>query len=92
MLLVLAASAGLVCWSIWGGRHPSVPEATVTAGKQDSWSNTVTTIRTRRTRNDQAIEDSYFSGREAVRDLSADAVVAELNALLDELRGGQTQP
>ena len=70
---------------------PSVPEVAQTVQIQEAVTSAITQVKVERTTNDEAIKNAYRIGKESVANLSADAVVLELNLLLDELRGGSAR-
>lgn len=71
---------------------PSVPEVTQTVATQEAVTSAITQIPIARTTNDEAIKTAYQAAKAKVATLSADAVVADLNLLLTELRGGTARP
>lgn len=71
---------------------PSVPEVTQTVATQEAVTSATSQVLTGRTTNDEAIKTAYEQAKRDAMALSADAVVVELNLLLDELRGGSVKP
>jgi len=72
--------------------HPSVPDVTQTVATQEAVQTAITQIPIARATNDEAIKQAYEKAKADTMALSADAVVVELNLLLDELRGGSVKP
>ena len=96
IVISLVVLAGIVCvslalYSLLATDPPSVPEGTQTAVTQQAVTSATSQVLTGRTTNDEAIKNAYRLAKESVANLSADAVVAELNLLLDELRGGEAR-
>jgi predicted ATPase len=92
----LVLLAGIVCASVafylWRDTPPpSVPEVAQTVQIQEAVTSATSQVLTGRTTNDEAIKQAYENAKAKVDALSADAVVADLNVLLDELRGGSAR-
>lgn len=90
--LCLALCLGLAVASLatyWSGAtsRQSAPEVAVNAASR-AVTTAVDTVKETRVTNDEAIRKAYVDAKLEVANLSADAVVSELNLLLDELRGG----
>ena len=86
LLLGIAVIASLAFWYRQGTPPPSVPEAGTTAQTQTAVNSAVRQVQGTRTTNDEAIKTAYEKAKRDTMALSADAVVVELNLLLDELR------
>jgi len=71
---------------------PSVPEVAQTVATQEAVQTAITKIPIARATNDEAIKQAYMEAKERVMALSDDAVVADLNVLLNELRGSTARP
>lgn len=86
LLLGIAVIASLAFWYRQGTPPPSVPEAGTTVQTQTAVNSAVRQVQETREKSDERIRKAYQDARKGVDCLSADAVVSELNALLDELR------
>lgn len=86
-LVILAVCAG-VLGVLWKKDTPPAvaPKVEETAKAQCAVETAIKTIHVHRRQNDERIEKVAQEARDSVSGLDADAVVAELNALLDELR------
>ena len=91
-IAVLAAAVSLVLSVRRETVPPSVPEVTQTVATQEAVTSATSQVLTGRTTNDEAIKTAYEQAKRDTMALSADAVVVELNLLLDELRGGEANP
>lgn len=92
--LVLLVGIVFACLGYWYSQDtplPSVPEVTQTVQTQEAVTSATSQVLTGRTTNDEAIKQAYENAKAQVVNLSADAVVLELNLLLDELRGGSAR-
>ena len=91
-LVLLAVCAG-VLGVLWKRDTPPAvaPKVEETAKAQRAVDDAIKTIRVHRRQNDERIEEAAETARHSVDTLSADAVVAELNALLDELRRSRSE-
>ena len=91
-IAVLAAAAvSLVLFVRRGTVPPSVPVSATDAVHREV-SDAVGKVQAGRKTHDERIRDAGVSARTDVGNLSADAVVDGLNALLSELRRGKTDP
>ena len=86
-LVILAVCAG-VLGVLWKRDTPPqvAPKVEETAKAQRVVDDAIKTIRVHRRQNDERIEKVAQEARDSVASLDADAVVRELNLLLDELR------
>ena len=85
--IILAVVCACVAVYFWLADKPNVPKAVEnTVRTQEAVKETIHVIQTRRIANDKRIEETAETARHSVDTLSADAVVRELNLLLDELR------
>lgn len=92
LLLGVVVIVCLGYW-LWPATHPPlVPETATTAHVQTAVTSATQTVVTNRLTNDEAIKTAYEKAKTDAMALSADAIVLELNALLDELRGGTARP
>jgi hypothetical protein len=91
VLLVGVACALVAFWLLRDTPPPSVPEVAQTVQIQQAVTSATSQVLTGRTTNDEAIKQAYENAKAKVDALSADAVVVELNLLLDELRGGSAR-
>ena len=90
--LLVAVVCACVAVYFWRADKPNVPKAVEnTVRTQEAVRETIHVIQTRRIANDKRIEEAAETARHSVDTLSADAVVAELNALLDELRRSRSE-
>ena len=91
-IAVLAAAAvSLVLFVRRGAVPPSVP-VSATDAVHRGVSDAVGKVQAGRKTHDERIRDAGVSARTDVGNLSADAVVRELNLVLDELRRGEARP
>ena len=86
LLLGIAVIASLAFFFWRDTAPPSVPEAGKTVQTQTAVNSAVRQVQETRTTNDEAIKTAYEQAKRDAMALSADAVIADLNLLLDELR------
>ena len=86
-LVILAVCAG-VLGVLWKRDTPPqvAPKVARTVEAQRAVDTAIKTIHVHRRQNDERIAKVAQEARDSVASLDADAVVAELNLLLDELR------
>ena len=86
--LVILAVCAVALGVLWKrGTPPAVaPKVEETAKAQRAVDDAIRTIYVQRRQNDERIAKVAQEARDSVASLDADAVVAELNVLLDELR------
>ena len=86
--LVILAVCAVVLGVLWKRDTPPqvAPKVEETAKAQRAVDTAIKTIYARRKSNDERIEKVAQEARDTVSSLDADAVVRELNVLLDELR------
>jgi len=86
--LVILAVCAVALGVLWKrGTPPQVaPKVARTVEAQRAVDDAIRTIYVQRRQNDERIAKVAQEARDTVSSLDADAVVAELNALLDELR------
>ena len=86
-LVILAVCAGVYV-ALWRrGTPPAVaPKVEETAKAQRAVDDAIRTIYVQRRQNDERIAKVAQEARDTVASLDADAVVRELNVLLEELR------
>ena len=86
--LVILAVCAVALGVLWKRDTPPqvAPKVARTVEAQRAVDTAIKTIYARRKSNDERIAKVAQEARDTVSSLDADAVVAELNALLDELR------
>ena len=86
--LVILAVCAVALGVLWKRDTPPqvAPKVARTVEAQCAVETAIKTIRVHRRQNDERIEKVAQEARDSVASLDADAVVAELNVLLEELR------
>ena len=91
-LVILAVCVGVYVALSKRDTPPQVaPKVARTVEAQRAVDTAIKTIYVQRRRNDERIEKVAQEARDSVSSLDADAVVRELNVLLDELRRSRSE-